>query len=80
MTVEELIKQSISERNRNVADEARIVMLDPESLRRALSGKRRLLADELIALCIDLDLEISDLKSASNFTKLGSLVASRGAA
>lgn len=62
MTREDFIKDTIINRGRKVAEEARIVHLDPEALRRALAGKRRLLADELIALCVDLDIDIEDLQ------------------
>ena len=56
----EVLNKRIKERGITTSELARRTDLDPELLRRSLAGTRRLLADEFVRLCSELNLDTSD--------------------
>lgn len=60
MTASAIIAKKVEERGISISELARRVNLNNELLRRSLNGDRKLPADEMVALCKELDLKISD--------------------
>lgn len=61
----EVIAKRVSDRGITVAELARRTGMEPELLRRSLIGGRKIASDELIALCVELGLDIPDFVSAA---------------
>lgn len=62
MSVTQKIKMIVKDRGITLRYLARKTGLRESALSMALNGKRRLLADELLAICAVLDLDIQDLR------------------
>lgn len=65
MKTYEVIARRVNDRGISVAELARRIGMNSELLRRCLVGERKIVSDELIALCIELELDIPDFVSAA---------------
>lgn len=65
MKAYEVIARRVNDRGISMAELARRVGMNSELLRRCLIGERKIASDELIALCIELELDIPDFVSAA---------------
>lgn len=65
MKTYEVIAKRVNDRGIPVAELARRTGMDSELLRRSLIGTRKIVGDELIALCVELGLDIPDFVSAA---------------
>ena len=66
MDASEVIRARQEERGIPPAELARRCEIKYEALRQSLSGNRGITAAELVALCIELDLDIGDFAEARN--------------
>lgn len=60
MNVNEVISDKVKQRGISCAELARRTDMHKEVLRRCLRGKRAIRADELLKLCAELDMNMSD--------------------
>lgn len=60
MNVNEVISNRVKQRGISCAELARRTNMHKEVLRRCLHGKRAIRADELLKLCAELDMSMSD--------------------
>jgi transcriptional regulator with XRE-family HTH domain len=60
MQAYQIIAERVRERGISKAELARRVRIDDELLRRSLLGKRKITAEEFIALCSELKLSLDD--------------------
>ena len=65
MKTHEVIAKRVEARGIPVAELARRVDMNAELLRRSLVGERKIVGDELIALCCELGLDIPDFTAAA---------------
>lgn len=65
MEITEVIRAKQEERGIPVAELARRCDIKYEALRQSLSGNRGITATELVALCVELDLDVGDFVEAS---------------
>lgn len=65
MKTYEVIAKRVNDRGISIAELSRRVGMNPELLRRSLVGERKIVSDELIVLCIELELDIPDFVSAA---------------
>lgn len=66
MSANEIIKAHITENGIKQNFVAEKAGMSPELLRRSLEGRRKLQADEFIAICGVLSLDLEDFKRARN--------------
>lgn len=64
MIAEKVVSERVKKNGITVAELSRRTNMNPELLRRSLSGIRPLKADELVSLCQELELGISDFEVA----------------
>lgn len=64
MKAYEVIDAEVRKRGISIAELSRRVGIDSELLRRSLTGNRKIGADEFIALCEELQLEIADFSAS----------------
>lgn len=60
MTATEVIKNAVDARGITMSELARRTGINYFSLRKKLAGERKIKADEFVALCKELDLDIED--------------------
>lgn len=60
MKAYEVIAEKVKEVGITNAELGRRIGMDSELLRRSLIGERKIIADEMVALCTELDLNIAD--------------------
>ena len=65
MKAYEVIDAVVQKRGIPIAELSRRVGIDSELLRRSLSGNRKIGADEFVAICRELELEVSDFTEQS---------------
>lgn len=63
MNVKDVIAAKVSRNGISIAELARRTHIQPELLRRSINGNRPIKGDELVPLCIELDLQISDFNT-----------------
>lgn len=64
MTAAEVIAARVNRVGISIAELARRTDIHPELLRRSLNGERVIKADELIRLCVELELSLADFQAA----------------
>lgn len=60
MTAAEVISKKVEARGITLSELSRRTNVKPHALRRVVAGERLLKADEFVALCKELDLDIED--------------------
>lgn len=63
MTVAEIIGARIKQRGITKAELSRRIKLNPDLLDRSLKGERKIKANEFLALCKELELDLSDFEA-----------------
>ncbi len=64
MKAYEVIANKVEDVGITNAELGRRIGMNPELLRRCLAGERKIIADELVALCEELGLEVADFKES----------------
>lgn len=60
MKAYEIVSRHVEKRGIPKAELGRRVDIDQELLRRSLAGERKLTADELVRLCVELEIDFSE--------------------
>lgn len=65
MQAYEILNTKVEERGIPIAELARRIGISPELLRRSLKGDRKIVVDEFIPLCDELDLNLDDFAAVA---------------